>query len=338
MYQIDSKTLNLIQKTCKGKKHIKLTTGLISGKDIILKVYDESGEIASAPAYTYEIGSITKTFTASLLSKFVFENKMLLNDSIKKYIPGLDTEQYFPTLKRIATHTAGYSSAFPLNNLDNMGLYLDLIFSGKIQKVNPLNMDMDKMIRLIKKSKLRDIDYKWKYSNFGLSLLGYAISTVSGKDYWEIMNEFLFSELGLENTYLGTLSNKNLNGFNAKNVGCGNWFWDEKNLVAPAGAISSTAKDLLKYARMNMFEEKPYLQLCHEKHANASKKYDMGLAWWLLRSNNNIIMHGGGTGCFSSFLIINKDKKAASVVLANYRLGFALDQKIGLSLLENATK
>lgn len=92
MYQINSKTLNLIKKSCKGKKHIKLTIGLLAGKDTMLKVYDESGEIAPEPAYTYEIGSITKIFTASLLSKFVFENKMSLTDSIKKYIPGLDTE------------------------------------------------------------------------------------------------------------------------------------------------------------------------------------------------------------------------------------------------------
>lgn len=33
----------------------------------------------------------------------------------------------------------------------------------------------------------------------------------------------------------------------------------------------------MKYARLNMFEEKPYLQLCHKKHAKASEKYDMGL-------------------------------------------------------------
>lgn len=335
MYQIDSETLNLIKRSCKGKKYIKLTIGLLEGKDTMLKVYDESGEIAPGPAYTYEIGSITKTFTASLLSKFVFENKMSLNDSIKKYIPGLDIEQYFPTLHRIATHTSGYSSAFPLNNREYIGLYLDLIFTGKIQKVNPLNMDLDKMSMLVKKSKLEDADYKWKYSNFGLSLLGYAIGTVSGKAYWDTMNDFLLNELGLENTYLGTFSDKNLHGFNAKNVECGNWCWDEKNLVAPAGAISSTAEDLLKYAWLNMFEEKPYLQLCHKKHANASKKYDMGLAWWLHRNNNNIIMHGGGTGCFSSFLVIDKEKKAAAVVLANYRLGIDLDQKIGLSLLED---
>ncbi|MCY9670593.1 beta-lactamase family protein [Paenibacillus alginolyticus] len=72
-----------------------------------------------------------------------------------------------------------------------------------------------------------------------------------------------------------------------------------------------------------------------EKHGIGTKKYDMGLGWWLLKKNNNTYWHGGGTGCFSSFLGCDKDRKAAVVVLANYGLGINDDQNIGFTLLES---
>ncbi|MFJ7746146.1 serine hydrolase [Peribacillus sp. NPDC097295] len=113
---------------------------------------------------------------------------------------------------------------------------------------------------------------------------------------------------------------------------------EQKNLISAAGAISSTADDLLEYAKMNIYEGKPYFSLCHKNHGNGKKKYDMGLGWWLLKKNNNVILHGGGTGCFSSFLGMDKEKKVASVVLANYRLGRNDEEKIGNSLLKSLQK
>ena len=55
--------------------------------------------------------------------------------------------------------------------------------------------------------------------------------------------------------------------------------------MAPAGDISSTAEDLLEYAKINMFEGKPYLALCHQKYVEA-KKHDMGLGWALQKNKN----------------------------------------------------
>ncbi|ADF38572.1 hypothetical protein BMD_1717 [Priestia megaterium DSM 319] len=102
--------------------------------------------------------------------------------------------------------------------------------------------------------------------------------------------------------------------------------------------VSPPAEDLLKYAKINMYEDKPYLSSCHKKHGNGTKKFDMGLGWLLLKKNNNVVLHGGGTGCFSSFLGIDKENKVASVVLANYRLGRNNDEHIGMSLLESLQK
>lgn len=338
MFKISDKTLRLIKKTCRGKKHLRLTIGYLIDDNSVIKIYKENGELNSSKKYHYEIGSITKTFTVSLLSKYIFENKMSLNDSIHKYIEELKGNGYYPTLLRLATHSSGFSERLPLNKREYFNLILNLITGGDdFNRNNPLNMDFNKMKILIERNKLKEVDYSCEYSNFGISLIGYGLGIVSGRGYWDIMNDFLYNELGLSETYLGT-SNNNLHGYNRKNNDCGNWKWNKENLISPAGAISSTADDLLKYAKINIYEDKPYLSLCHKKHGNGTKKYDMGLGWMLLKKNNNVILHGGGTGCFSSFLGIDKEKKVASVVLANYQLGRNDDENIGISLLESLQK
>jgi hypothetical protein len=67
MIEISDETLRLINKTCKGKKHLKLTVGYLTDNQSIIKVYNESGEIDSSKRYHYEIGSITKTLILSML-------------------------------------------------------------------------------------------------------------------------------------------------------------------------------------------------------------------------------------------------------------------------------
>ncbi|GAB1806008.1 serine hydrolase domain-containing protein [Priestia megaterium] len=265
MFEISDETVRLINKTCSGKKNLKLTVGYLTDNQYVIKIYNESGEIDSSKKYHYEIGSITKTFTISLLSKYISENKLTLNDSIQKYIKELKEDTYYPTLLRLATHSSGYSGSLPLNKREYFKIILGLIFDGSdLNKNNPLHMDFNKMKMLIERTKLKEVDYSWKYSNFGISLIGYVLGTVSGKGYWDTMNDFLHNKLRLKDTYLGT-SNNNLQGYDRQNNDCGNWQWDKENFISPARAVSSTAEDLLKYAKINMYEDKPYLSSCHKK-------------------------------------------------------------------------
>jgi len=332
MNPIDDKTLKLIQKTCKGKTNIKLTVGYLdAGGSQTIKVFNETGEIPQEN-YIYEIGSITKTFTASLMAKQIYEGRMSLDDSISKYIDGLDSDTYYPTLKRLATHTSGYSTLLPHTFCERLRFAFEMLCETKRQGLFPFQTDLAKMKTLIRENLQQDKDYPWKYSNFGISLIGYAIGQVSGKGYKDTMDEFLSEELGLSNTYTGTLADKNLRGYTGKDVDIGNWVWGD-DLTAPAGDISSTAEDLLKYARINMYEEKPYLAMCHKKYVSP-KKFDMGLGWVMPnKKNSNVIFHNGGTGAFRTHLSIDKEKKLAVVVLSNY-ITLSTD-KIGTSILEN---
>ena len=106
-----------------------------------------------------------------------------------------------------------------------------ILFEKSISQKNPFNMDLDKMVKFIQKCKVKDKEYAWKYSNFGTALLGYAIDSIFGIDYWDAMEDFLTKEIGLKNSYLGTIDNRNLSGYNSKNKNCGNWKWEKNNLI-----------------------------------------------------------------------------------------------------------
>ena len=335
MEQFDQNTLELIKKACFGKKHIKLSIGCVLNGEKIVKVFNENSEVPKKN-YIYEIASITKTFTASLLAKYIYENKMSLEDSIQKYFDGLDENRYYPTLKRLATHSAGYSINLPFSWRE----YLMTPFTGY-----PKLPNVEKIKVILQEKLLKNKAYPWVYSNFGFILIGHAVGVISGNGYWNAMDDFIANELCLQNTYTGTCPNKNLHGFNKKNVDCGNYVFNKSpEIPCGEGDISSTAEDLLTYAQTYINNGKPYLSLCNKKHSNVSsvlasilrnaagvKEFDMGLGWFLNKDDNNILSHSGDSDCFASYLVIDKSRKLASVVLSNYKINAI---KLGISVME----
>jgi len=306
----------LIEKSSKGKAHIKLTVGTLVNGEKTIQTFGATGEMPNEN-YTYEIGSITKTFTTSLLAKYIHEGKMSLDDPISKYIDDLGTG-YYPTLKRLATHTAGYEY-LPASLWDGFKLLiLPSLAGSRNGGVIPdfFQIDEEKMKKLLLENKKEDKDYPWAYSNFGMGLVGYAIGVASGRGYLDTMDDFLTRELEMPNSYTGINPDKNLRGYSKKNRDLGNWDL-AKSLIAGTGCISSTAEDMLTYARKHINEELAYLALTHQKHTSA-KRFDSGLAWILSKDNNQVIMHNGGTGGFNSILVIDKQQKSAYIVLSNY--------------------
>ena len=336
---MDAAILKLIKKQCQGKQHIKLTVGYISNGSTNIGVFNENGE-TDYKEYLYEIGSITKTFTASLLAKYLHEGKISLGDSIGTYIHGLEQNRYYPTIKRLITHTSGYAERLPMSRTT----LLKSVVAGITNEVfaSMLYMDEQKMKAILQNTILSDKDYKWQYSNFGVALVGYALGIISGKGYTATMDEYLVNELGLPNTYTGTYPGKNLLGFNKKDANGGNMVWGE-NLLRPCGDISSTAKDLLRFAELNFNEELPYLSVCHQKYAKHGFLYsrlldvDMGLGWWVGKKEN-LILHGGDSAVFSSALIADKKNKTATVVLSNYPGNSYKLSKIAIPLLEKINR
>ena len=90
--------------TTKNRKDALITVGIVDKDGASFTVYGENATVLPSHEYKYEIGSITKTFTTSLLCKAIYDGKAKLSDSIARYIE-LPPKEYYPSFQRLVTHT-----------------------------------------------------------------------------------------------------------------------------------------------------------------------------------------------------------------------------------------
>jgi CubicO group peptidase (beta-lactamase class C family) len=319
----------MIEYTAKGVKKADITVGIIQNGQMSYKVYGENGKEISQKEHVYEIGSITKTFTASLLFKAISENKADLDDAISRFL-NLPSKGYYPTIKRLLTHTSGYKSSYYEGFASTAFFDLRNAFYGITDKM---------ALNRIETINLENKDYPFLYSNFGFAVFGLTLESIYNEDYTPLMNGYIKNDLGLNNTKIsdgsGDLSNY--------------WLWDKENSYIPAGAIMSTITDMMLYAKMQMDETPPYLGISHNVlarvNATSSDYAELGIridavgAGWMIDTVNNIIWHNGATGNYNSYLGFDKTKQIAVVVLSNMEAGFRLNATVvGSKLLRELQK
>lgn len=336
--KIDKKASELITKATKGKAHVRFTVGVLKDGNITTKLYDSNGEI-DYKSYSYEIGSIAKVFTTSLLAKYLKSGEVNLTDSIAKYFPELNNDKYYPTIQRLATHSSGYSPLLPMTISDVIfklmpkQIWNNFITKKKVDIVGSefMHMDYPKMINIIEKKDLKDKDYAWSYSNFGISVLGQVISCVAKKDFSLLMNEFLLHDLSLMDTSITSNSKNVVQGHDDNNLAYDpkdNPFKDLKNLMLSAGAITSTPEDMLQFIKVNLDTNHAYINYTHNTYSSEidfrdpgsgrTTQFKMGLAWHNDCANPNIYYHEGNVDGFSSVIAFDKENNTGVVLLMNY--------------------
>lgn len=278
---------------------------------ISIAIYDENGITYNVYGaeynlnYDYEIGSITKTFTAMLVSKSIDEGRINLDDNISNY---LELEnRYYPTIKRIITHTSGLKPYYlSFQKIKNY-------FTGENDFYN---ISKEQLLEELNKTKLEDRDYNFNYSNFGVSTLGLVLEKVYDKNYNNLLKEYL-EQLDMNNTTIAT-GTGNLSGY---------WKWNEDDGYIPTGAIISNIQDMSKYLEILITSDENCVIKTQEplKDVNVVNEiYDMfdvnvdsvGMTW-MIDNKNNIIWHNGSTTNFNSYIGFNREKKVGIVVLSN---------------------
>ena len=266
----------------------------------------------------YEIGSVSKVFTAILLSDMVRKGIVKLDDPVQKYLP---TDVKMPdfdgksiTLEHLVTHTSGLPR-LPDNlkpaNLSNP--YADYSES--------------QMYEFLNGHKLRRPPGQYEYSNYGVGLLGHLLARKMGKTYEQSLIDKICKPLGMldtcislnedQKTRLATPYNAALNPVNT---------WDVPTL-AGAGAIRSTCNDMMKFIQANIKDnDEPLTQTLRMSHQERHAIMDgmtIGMAWHI--NPDDTRWHNGGTGGFFSWLGISLTRKVGIVVLAN-TFNMRLDQ------------
>ncbi|WPU93027.1 serine hydrolase domain-containing protein [Mucilaginibacter sabulilitoris] len=261
----------------------------------------------------FEIGSITKTFTAALLAYYTNEGKVKLTDPITKYLPdsvSANKSLSGITLLMLSNHTSG---------LDRVPGNLDIKPGDELNPYKTYNKQQ--LFAFLKTCKVNNPPgSRYDYSNLGVGLLGTILSQVSGKTFEQMFADVICKPLLMQSTaqHLSVARQANFaTVYNESGNVTPAWDFD---VLAPCGALRSTINDLLIYARANMIPATDKLgkafELTHQ--ITFSKDAKMGLAWHIILVDGvEYYFHNGGTYGSSSFLAFNTQKNLAIVILSN---------------------
>ncbi|NJS12022.1 MAG: beta-lactamase family protein [Microcoleus sp. CSU_2_2] len=271
----------------------------------------------------YEIGSVTKVFTSTLLACLVNEGTIKLDDSVCNFLSELPQFPPAITLRHLATHTSGLPR-LPKN------LWRSVLKNFN----NPYAAYTSKdLYAYLRKFKLTAKIGQFNYSNLGMGLLGQVLERITQKPYEQLIKQYITHPLGLSDTCI-TLTDEQQQRLAPGHTDNGKLTsnWDLPTL-AGAGALRSTGDDLLKFLDANIHTEISHLQQafesCHtmqipEKSSNDKSFISGGLGWFIVRLNESedpILWHNGATGGYQSYLGLIKGRCLGIVVLANHGIG-----------------
>jgi serine-type D-Ala-D-Ala carboxypeptidase/endopeptidase len=266
----------------------------------------------------FEIGSITKVFTATLLADMALEGLVSLDDPVQRYLPSgieLPVSGQPMTLADLATHSSGLS-----------GLPKGMLRLALKERHNPYaNFGVDDLHAGVTNARLRRAPGKRvKYSNFGFGLLGHVLALRAGQTYEELVAERILRPLGMSDTAITVPSDKRdrfAQGHNRRGRAVSNW---DIPTLAGAGALRSTVEDLLKFLALHLDGGESRLaraaRTTHEPRAR-KRILTVGLGWFIVPVERGkpfkAIWHDGGTGGFRSVAGFVKETSTAVVVLSN---------------------
>jgi serine-type D-Ala-D-Ala carboxypeptidase/endopeptidase len=271
----------------------------------------------------FEIGSISKTMLAFLVADLVDQGKMKLEEPLQKYLPEGSTVPTWKdkavTVQHVVTHTSGIPRLpEAMDGANPADPYATLTPRG--------------LLDALKKTKLNaEPGSKFEYSNFAMMLLSLAVSNTAKQDLETLFKQRLFEPTGMRAAYVS---------MPASGVYAAQGYSTSRRPVPPwtiatdlagVGMVRATLDDMVAYARAAI--GKPIVPEGRTKEAtraatllaNAHKSLykgsseELGMNWFRRRlaGGVEVVEHGGGTGGFSSYLVIDRANSRAVVLLSD---------------------
>ncbi len=274
----------------------------------------------------FEIGSISKVYTAVAIVKMLQDEGKTIDTPIKAYLPAdlptLNRDGVELTFKHLLTHTSGLP--YMPNNI-GLSFYTNITKGWK-------GYDTRKLYSALKNARLAFVPFTdFAYSNTAFGTLGVILERKYGKKYGETIKEMILQPLELKNTsalFEETDIKNWAKGYN--NVGKESDYWKTLNALDGSGVLKANASEVLKFAHANIdIKSSPIsssLALCQNVYTSivretAYEKTVNCLGWFSYQNkgiiNETFLYHNGGTGGFNSELFINLDKNSALVILFN---------------------
>jgi CubicO group peptidase (beta-lactamase class C family) len=289
------------------------------------------GDAAYDGRTLFEIGSITKVFTGILLAEMTERGEVRLDQPVVELllpgaqVPSRNGRQI--RLVDLSTHSSGLPR-MPDNFApgDAANPYVDY---------TPARLD-----DFLRRHELRrDIGSASEYSNVGVGLLGHALALRAGMSYEALVTARILEPLGMTSTMI-TLSPaaraRLAPGHNPSGEPVPNW--DLSEAFAGAGALRSTADDMLTFLAAHLTPPPNgtlgwAIRSAQTAHFTGPDGRRGGLGWGLslLKGERHVLTHAGGTGGYLTFVALDPARRLGVVVLTNQVPNFS---RIGLHLLE----
>lgn len=272
----------------------------------------------------FQIGSITKVFTATLLALKFQEGRVDLKDPITKYLPIKENQSLQNILLiNLATHTSGLPRSLP----------------GFKYGKNFKEQDLYDFLNQWKSENTTNSTYQ--YSNLGFKTLGLLLSKENKTSYFEMLKTYLLNPLEMKRTFLEVpkeLTLKIATGYQKNGVAVS---LHEPNTITPgSGALLSSSQDLLKFLKANLGVYGPdQIKIATEFATRdffiINQNLRIGLGWQRYNSKDIVIIEKNGSlPGFSSYIGFIRGKKKSGIVILSNRQKEALTELGRKILLE----
>ena len=278
----------------------------------------------------YEIGSITKVFTALALADMAIKGEVGLDDPVQRYLPDSvrvpSRNGKAITLRLLSDQHSGLPR-MPDNfrPADMTNPYADYGVAQLYQFLNGYTLT-------------RDPGASYEYSNLGVGLLGLALARRAGTDWERLAMARVIAPLNLTDTRVtptpGMRARLALGHAGEQEVHA----WDFDPMLGGAGALRSTAADMtvLLAAAMRLAHTPldSAFRLTETIQGDAGPELRIGLAWHVSGGDTaTVYWHNGGTGGYHSFIGFDPRRRVGVVVLSNSTQG---GDDIGFHILHPA--
>lgn len=312
----------IVEPAIAQRQNIAVVIGVLKGENTALYGFGQLDGTGSTPgsATLYEIGSITKVFTTTLLACLVHQGAISLHAPVRQFLP--DCPHFPPeiTLWHLATHTSGLPR-LPRN------LWRSLLKNPS----NPYAAYTREHLSASLKNVRRVPKFgQFGYSNLGMGLLGQLLERLTDTPYAQLIQQYITQPLGLVDTRIDLTPaqrDRLAPGHTPNGKRTANW---DLPTLAGAGALHATGQDLLAFLAANQHTEIPHLQqafaTCHQAQTQAPGLLTPagargGLGWFFAQLDgceDTMLWHNGGTGGYQTFAGLLKAQRLGVVVLINH--------------------
>jgi CubicO group peptidase (beta-lactamase class C family) len=291
------------------------------GEPVFRKAYGLANlelNVPNTPENVFAIASMTKQFTAVCVLQLLQQEKLSLQDDIRKYLPGYNTHGRLITVEHLLTHT---------NGIPNVTVHPDFYRKEILEpsREELLNCSANDSL-------LFEPGTDWSYNDVGFIMAAFIVERASGMPFHEYMRKNIFDPAGMKNTTFGTRERVIPRMVTGYTPGEGesyrpeeyySWTWG-----LGMGEIVTTVDDMLRWDEALYTEKlvkRDLLERAWTSYALPDgQKANYGYGWWVSQPGGiQIIVHPGAIGGFRSFSFRIPSQHLFVVFLSNNaRVGY----------------